>query len=128
MHEEPFETVYEARPDSPGQRERNLALIAHLGIFASGIAGPLSILVPLVIYLQSKDESAFVAEECKEAINFQITLFLVTVAGVILTAILIGIAVLVVVAIAGLVLPILAAIAVSEGRGYRYPSILRLVR
>ena len=49
---------------------RTIALIAHiLGIFTSFV-------VPLIIYLIEKDEGAFIADQSKEALNFQITVII----------------------------------------------------
>ena len=75
---------------APSSEERNWALVAHLGIFASVIVGPLNFLVPLVIYIVWKDRSGFVAEEAKEALNFQLTMLLLGLVGVLLTLTIIG--------------------------------------
>jgi uncharacterized protein len=111
----------------PSADERNMALIAHLGTFSSVLIGPLSFLVPLLIYQYWKDRSVFVAEEAKEALNFQLTLLVLTVTGFLLLVVLIGIAVLVVAGVMGIVLPILAAIRAGEGKPYRYPLTIRMV-
>lgn len=103
----------------PTSDERTLAILCHLlGFF-------LSFLVPLIIYLVKKDESAYVAAHAKEALNFQITIFLVVV-GLIVT--LIGILLLWIVGIAGMVLAIVATVKAAEDKLYRYPLTLRLIK
>ena len=68
------------------QEDRTLALITHL----SGIL--LGFIVPLVIWLVNKDKAdkGFLNDQAKEALNFQITLLIVYVIGIVLTVILIG--------------------------------------
>ena len=54
---------------------RTLATISHLGAFVGGF------ITPLVIYLMEKDKNRFVRHHAAEALNFQITLMLVWLAG-----------------------------------------------
>ncbi len=118
----------QARSGEPTSEERNWALAGHLGIFAGTLIG-LPCVVTLVIYLVQRDKSPFAEQESREALNFQITLLLLALASIPLIFLFgLGILVLLVVALMGIVLPILAAISVSEGRGYRYPWTVRLVR
>jgi uncharacterized Tic20 family protein len=106
----------------PTRDECNLAMLAHLlGIF-SGFVGP------LVIWLLKKDESGFVADQAREALNFQITMALALVVCIMLKVILIGILLVPVVFVVNFILCIVAAVAASKGKRYRYPFALRLVR
>ena len=62
----------------PPPADRTWALVAHpcghAGILLS--AGIFGFPVPLVIYLAKRDESEFAGDQAKEALTFQITLFL----------------------------------------------------
>jgi uncharacterized protein len=117
------------------KQERNWALAAHLagpvGTLAS--AGLLGFLVPLVIWLVQRDESAFVGDQAKEALNFQITIFLVFVMLVLLAIVTLGVGLIIAVPaflvlwVLQVVLGILAGIRSYEGVYYRYPFSLRLV-
>lgn len=107
---------------APSKDECNLAMLAHLlGIFTSFVGA-------LVLWLVKKDEGGFVAEQSKEALNFQITLTIVFVAAIALKVILIGALLIPIIFIANFVLSLVAAIAASKGKPYRYPFALRLVR
>ena len=104
--------------------DRNLALLAHLlGIFTSVVGA-------LVIWLIHKDkpEKAYVNENAKEALNFQITVLLALMVAGALVFIVIGLLLVSLVAVANIVFCILAAIAVSNGKDYRYPVALRLIK
>src|SRR5580700_2400867 len=61
---------------APAQDERTWGMLAHLAAFA-GLLVPLgSLLGPLVVWLIRRDRSEFVADQGKEALNFNITVLL----------------------------------------------------
>jgi uncharacterized Tic20 family protein len=72
-----------------------------------------------------KEESPFVEDQAKEALNFQLA---VMIAALICTATCIGIILLPVVGIGALVYCILAALEANKGVYYRYPYTLRLIQ
>lgn len=104
--------------------QRTLALVAHLlGLFTWCIGS-------LVIWLVNKDDptKAFVVDQAKEALNFQITLGLAALVCAILMVVVIGLLLMPLVGLAGLVFAIIAAVKANNGEAYRYPFILRLVK
>lgn len=114
-------------PTEPNSKETNkdaklMAMLAHLlGIF-TGFLGA------LVIWLVKKDDSEFVADQAKEALNFQITVLIAWVACGVLSCLFIGIFLIPVVAIANLILCIMGAMKANDGVRYRYPFALRLIK
>ncbi|MDZ7676594.1 MAG: DUF4870 domain-containing protein [Acidimicrobiales bacterium] len=98
-----------------------MATLAHAGQLLGGF------IVPLIIYLVKKDESPFVEDQAKEALNFSITITLASIVSFVLIFVLIGILLIVVVMVVAIVFPILGAVAASRGEYYRYPLCLRLV-
>jgi|ERR1700685_3515670 uncharacterized Tic20 family protein len=103
----------------PSGDEKTAGMLAHLLTVIS------SFLAPLIIYLIKKDESVFVATHAKESLNFQITVFLIS---IILFITIIGILLIWLVGIVTLVLVIVAALKASEGKLYRYPFCIRLIK
>lgn len=85
---------------------------------------------PLLIWLLKKDESPAVEAHAKESLNFQLTLLLAYVLCVILAAVTCGILTpLVFVPIVyGIVMCIIATMKANEGKLYRYPMTLRLIK
>jgi uncharacterized Tic20 family protein len=83
----------------------------------------------LIVWLSNKDkpEKAFVNDQSKEALNFQITILIASIIGILLIPVVIGIFLLLLVGIANLVFCIVAGIAASKGTEYRYPVTLRLI-
>ena len=96
------------------------ALIAHLGGLLT------SFVVPLVVWLVKKDESDFVADQSKEALNFQITVLIVSLFGAATTICLLGFVVLIVISLVDLIFSLVAALRAYDGHRYRYPFTLRL--
>lgn len=120
--------------------QRNWATISHLCGLLWLAGGPglifvpfgslvlLTILGPLIIWKTKGEALPFVAEQAKESLNFQITVFLAGLVCAILCVIVVGFALLWLLGLANLVLVIIAAIQTTSGKPYRYPFCLRLVR
>jgi uncharacterized Tic20 family protein len=111
--------------DPPGgqltSEERNFAVLAHiLGILTSFLGA-------LIVWLIKKDNSPFVDDQAKEAINFQITIFIAQAVAGILTMAIVGCFLLPVIMVANFILCIVAAVAAGQGQWYRYPMTLRLI-
>lgn len=106
------------------QEDRTVGLITHL----SGIV--LGFIVPLIIWLINKDNpsKAWLTDQSKEALNFQITLLIGYVIGTVLTVILIGAVINLLLWVACIVFSIIAGIAANKGEAYRYPFALRLIK
>jgi len=103
-------------------------MLAHLTAF-SGFLIPLgSVIAPLIVWLVKRDQSPFVADQGKEALNFNISVLLAGVICGVLVWIFIGILLGVALFIFWLAMTIIAGIKASEGVRYRYPFTLRLVK
>lgn len=105
----------------PTADEKNLALLSHIGTFLGGFV------VPLIVWLVKKDESAYVARHAKESLNFQISLIIYFVASAILMFIVVGIVMIFALSIFSLVVVVLATIAGSQGKDYQYPLCIRFI-
>ena len=106
----------------PTQDDKTLAILTHLsGIF-------FSIIVPLVVWLTSKDTKPWLADQSKEALNFQITVLIGYFVSGALMILLVGFFLFFIVWALSIVLCILAAVRVSQGEPFRYPLTIRLVK
>jgi uncharacterized Tic20 family protein len=101
-------------------------MIAHLSALAGLVIG-LNWLGPLIVYLVKKDEHPFIADQSREALNFNLSVFIYIIISAILIIVVIGFVLLPVIAVAWLVLTIVAAVRANNGEAYRYPLTLRLV-
>ncbi|NKB35943.1 MAG: DUF4870 domain-containing protein [Gammaproteobacteria bacterium] len=120
----------ELNDSMPDKEARNWAMASHLSPLA-GYFFPIpfcSLLGPLIIWLIKKDESAFISDQAKEAMNFQLTITIAYLISLALIFVLIGFFLIGVVAIYALVMIIIAAIKASEGEHYRYPYCIRFIK
>lgn len=138
---------------------RNWAVLGHLSalLFLFGIPFG-NILGPLVVWLVKRNDHPFIDEQCKEALNFQITMTLYIIAASILLfilgmslipifwpfnhhnywdawspltmpfAFLSGILLMIVIVLLDIALLLIAALKASNGEHYRYPLTLRLIK
>jgi uncharacterized Tic20 family protein len=100
--------------------DKNIATITHLG-------GTVFSFMPALIVWILKKDSEFIADQAKEALNFQITVILTQFIASILAWILIGFFFIFIIWVINIVFCIIAAISTSKGETYRYPFALRLI-
>lgn len=115
-------------PKMDETQERTWGLITHLSALVGFIVPFGHIIGPLVIWLIKKDESAFVDDQGKEAINFQISMTLYAVVAAVLILVVIGIFLLIGIGILDIVLVIVAAVKANAGEKFRYPLTIRFIR
>lgn len=96
-------------------------LLSLTGIPFAGLLGP------LVLWLVKKDESSFIDDQGREAVNFQISMGIYTIVAAFLCIILIGIPILAGLALAEVIFIILACVRSNEGEQYRYPLTIRIL-
>ena len=108
---------------------RNWAMLCHLsalvGLLGNGIG---FFLGPLIVWLIKKEEHPFIDDQGKEAVNFQITMFIAFTIALVLSFVLIGIPLLLALGVLEIVFPIIAAVQASNGTHYRYPLALRFIK
>ena len=110
------------------QEERSLGLACHLLAFVGMVFPFGNILGPLVIWLVKKDDSAFVDDQGKEALNFNITISIAGFVAFLLTFVVIGAILLPIIGIFWMVMTIVAAVKANGGEHYRYPLTIRLIK
>lgn len=96
------------------------AVLSHL----SSVVG-LGVFGPLIIWLIKKEDSPFVEDQAKEALNFQLT---VLIAALVCGASCILSPLVIVIGIGALVYAIVAALESNKGIAYRYPYTFRLIQ
>lgn len=101
--------------------ERLWSILCHLSYFVLGV------ITPLIVMLTLGTRSKFVRHHAVEALNFQITTFLVAIVAGFLILAVIGIILLPLVLAVGGVATVIAAVLSYRGQLYRYPLSLRLV-
>jgi uncharacterized Tic20 family protein len=101
-------------------------MLAHLSALFGLIIG-LNWLGPLIVYLVKKDEHPFIADQSREALNFNLSVFIYVLVSVVLIFIVIGFLLLPAIGIAWLILTIIAGVRSNNGEAYRYPLSIKFV-
>ena len=121
MTNETTEISTESSNITPSSDDKNIATVTHLG-------GTVFSFVPgLLVWILKKEDSAYLADQAKEALNFQITILIASFVAAILMWLLIGFILIPIVWLLNIVFCIVAAISTSKGETYRYPFCLRLI-
>ena len=117
------------RYDPPDPSARNLALMCHLlalSMLVLPVAG--SVLGPLIGWLVVRHNHWFVDDQGKEAINFNLTMFIAYLLCIPLFCVFgLGGLLAVFVYVFNIVMVIVAAVQASGGKLYRYPLTIRFV-
>src|SRR5881409_4237087 len=98
---------------------------ALLGLFFHFLG---HLLGPLIIWLAKRGDAPEIDEHGKESLNFQISMLIYNLIAGVLCLVLIGFVILGILHILNLVLVIVASIQASEGKFYRYPITIRLIK
>lgn len=111
----------QAGPLSPGE-EQGWGVGIHLGgAFFSWLA-------PLIIWLVFRERSPMINDHGKDALNWQITLFIGYVIAFVTMFIIIGFIIMPLLYIAALIFGILGAIAAYNRRQFRYPFTIKFIK
>lgn len=108
-------------PTETSQDSKNLALILWIGtIFLGFLPG-------LILYLTKKDDS-YVLDQAIEALNWSITVILGYCAALVLVVIFIGALLFPLIGLCHMIFCIMGALACADGKNYRTPYALRLMK
>jgi uncharacterized protein len=117
-------------PPPVNSKDQNTwAMLCHLSAFA-GFVFPMggNIIGPLVVWLIKRDDYPLVADQGREAVNFQISLTIYLMISAILVLAIIGIFFLLGLVVFSIIVTIIAMVKASEGVAYRYPLCIRFIK
>ncbi len=110
--------------------ERQWAMGCHL-VGLCGVVVPIpaaGLIATLVLWLIKREDGTLIDQQGKEALNFQISLFIYAAICIFLSVVGIGLFLLFPLAIFAFVCIIIAAIKASEGIAFRYPICIRFIK
>ena len=106
---------------SAGTRsERQWAMLTHLSGLAQFAMPGLGIVAPLVMWTMKKDDSPFLDDHGREAVNFQLSMLVYSIVCGLLCFVLIGIPMLLGLLVYEVVAVVMAAMDADKGRDVRY--------
>jgi uncharacterized Tic20 family protein len=117
-------------PEGPSKDDKLWATFCHLAAFSTYMIGPIgAILGPLVVWLIKRDDSPFVDENGKKALNFQISILIYSLAATPLICVLPVYVILVIcLGILDMVFTIVAAIKANNGEEVSYPISIEFIK
>ena len=110
------------------ETERNWAMFCHLSAFAAFFFPFGGIIGPLICWLSRKDESAWVNENGKASMNFQLSILLYIVLTIPLCFIFVGIPIVIFLGTLRIVCIIIASIKSSKGERFKYPLAIPFIQ
>ena len=110
-----------------GSSEKDWAMLTHLSGLACVVGLP-NFIGPLIFWLIKKDEMPMVDRAGKEALNFQLTMFIVLILSSVLTLVFVGVITLLAAAVMIIIFSIIAGIEANKGNDYSYPLTIRFIK
>lgn len=120
-------TETEIPNDDVSSDAQTWGVIVHAAAFTGFIIPFGNILGPLLVWAIKKDESQFIDENGKQAVNFQITWTLLLIAAALSIAIVIGIVLFPLLLIAWFILVLIAIFRASGNNVYDYPLTIDVI-
>lgn len=139
MDSRTFDPATEVQAPVPAASDRQWAAGAHLAalvaaLLTSWMAGIAGAVAALVVWMLVRDRSAFAAEHAREAVNFNLSMFIYAVVLVVLVFFTLGIGLIValplgvLMALVWIVCTLIAVFKAYDGQRYRYPMTIRLFK
>lgn len=114
------------------KEERQMGMFLHLSMFAGYVVPGAGFILPIVIWQMKKDEMPSLEEHGRNAVNAMITFLIAACVLTLLvfTIILSVVAIpgFIVLGIAGIAMPVIAAIKAESGEVWKYPYCLSLLK
>ena len=115
-------------PPRPPQEERTWAMFCHLSSYLGYVFPFGHILGPLAVWLIKGEKFPLVDDQGKESLNFQLSITIYLLVAAIFILVVIGFALIALIAAFHIIVVIIAAVRAKEGIKYRYPLTLRFFR
>lgn len=110
------------------ETERNWAMLCHLSGFAAYFFPFGGIIGPLICWLSKKDESAWIDENGKAAMNFNLSILLYCILLVPLCFIIVGIFLIIALQTLRVICIIIASVKASKGEKFKYPMAIPFIQ
>lgn len=108
------------------RKDNQLVVVTHICQLLTFVTGFGGLIVPLILWLTQKDKVENIDEHGRAILNFQVSLIIYSIISIPLIFILVGFVMLGLIAILGIVFPIINAVNASNGREIYYPLSLPL--
>jgi uncharacterized protein len=108
--------------------EKQMGLFLHLSQLANIIFFPIGMILPIVLWQTQKEKMQGLDAHGKMVTNFMISMLIYGFIAIILCFVLIGLLLLPVLAIVGIVFPIIGGIKANNGELWEYPLTIKFLK
>ena len=127
-----MEQQVETSPAELSSEAKMWGMLAHLGTLSGYLTGGLGwYLAPIIVWIAKKDDDKFIIEQCKESLNFQISLLIYLIAIGFSVLLIIGILlipILFILPLLQIIFVIIASVKANNGESYLYPFTIRFIK
>lgn len=111
------------------KQSRQWAMLLHLSaLLGYGPVPVAGLFAPIIVWQLKKSELPAIDEHGRNAVNWMISSLIYLVVSSVLTAIVIGIPLLLAVIVCGVVFPIIAGVKASNGEVWKYPLTIEFIK
>lgn len=110
------------------KNSRQWAMFMHFSVFAGYLIPLGGLVLPIILWQLKKDQSPEIDQHGKNIVNFLISMIIYVFVSSILLFVFIGVFLLLALSIAGIVLPIIAAIKANNGEVWKYPFTIQIIK
>lgn len=114
-------------PTENDQRQRIWCMLCHLSALLGYLVPFAHVLVPLIIWVSRRNAIPGVDDAGRESLNFQLTVSLFGLIGVMLSAVFVGLVMLFVLVVFHVSMTLFATLQAQRGKQVRYPVCLRII-
>ena len=118
----------EMTPEMEEKETRQWSMFLHLSLAVGHAVAMGWIVGPIVIWQIKKDELPGIDVHGKNAVNWLLSYLLYLAISAVLCFVFIGFVLLPIVAVLGIVFPIIAAVKANEGRVWKYPLAIQFIK
>ena len=116
------------QPDPESERSRFWCVLCHLGALTGYILPFGHIIAPLLIWMNTRGKVPGVDRAGRESINFQLTVTLLALIGVMLSVVFVGLVLLFATVVFHVSMTLYASLRAQQGDEFRYPLNLRMIK
>jgi uncharacterized Tic20 family protein len=118
--------------------DKNFSVLMHLSILAHLVFPYVAVAIPIIMWMNKREKSAFIDDHGREAINFHITIsiysFVLPIIGVIIAILTLGLGIIILIPliflpyVLSIVGMIMAIVHTNRGEYFRYPMTIRFIQ
>lgn len=115
-------------PSAENERDQRVwCMLCHLSALLGYIVPFAHVLAPLLIWIAKRNTTRGIDDAGRESLNFQLTVSLFGLVGIMLSAVFIGLVMLFTLVVFHFCMTLVAALRAQRGESFRYPLTLRIV-